>query len=163
MPKGFYSNVGHTSGMGHARDNYKWQIDTSGMNLRTKVGKEARDAKVDECKKIASGLLDSLLANLKEGAYLYLDKGHKAKEEAKATEKAKAAAAFEIPQGEKKAVTVFLTEDILSSIILAITGDPKKASAKVEEYRASGKLGRKALVYRSNRGNKNVKIEFVKE
>ena len=163
MPKGFNSEVRHVSGMGHARDNYKWQIDTSGMNLRAKAGKEARDAKVAECKRIAKGLLDSLLANLKEGAYLYLDKGHKAQEEEKATEKAKGAAAFEIPQGEKNAVKVFLTEDILRSIILAITGDPKKASAKVEEYRAEGHLGKQALVYRSNRGNKNVNIKFVKD
>jgi hypothetical protein len=160
MPEYFSSNVGHTSGMGHARDNYKWSF---AFNRQTKAGKEKYEARMAECKKIASGLLDSLLANLKEGAYLYLDKGHKAKEEEKATEKAKGAAAFEIPQGEKKAVTVFLTEDILSSIILAITGDPKKASAKVEEYRASGKLGRKALVYRSNRGNKRVNIEVVPE
>jgi len=163
MPQGFNSNVGHTSGMGHARDNYKWQMDTSGMNLKTKAGREARDAKVDECKKIAKGLLDSMLAGLKEGAYLYLDKSHKATEESKATEKAKAKAAFEIPQGEKNAVEVFLTEDILTSILLAITGDPKKASAKVEEYRAAGKLGRKARVYQSNRGNKKTFIDFVKE
>jgi hypothetical protein len=45
----------------------------------------------------------------------------------------------------------------------AITGDPKKASAKVEEYRTAGKLGKKARVYQSNRGNKNTIIDFVKE
>lgn len=163
MPKGFNSNVGHTSGMGHARDNYKWQLDTHGLNLKTKAGKEERDARLAECSKIAKGLLDTLLASLKEGAYLHLDKAHTATEESKATEKAKAKAAFEIPQGEKNAVEVFLTEDILSSIILAITGDPKKASAKVEEYRAAGKLGKKARVYQSNRGNKKTFIDFVKE
>ena len=163
MPQYFNSDVGHTSGMGHARDNYKWQLDTHGLNLKTKAGKEERDARLAECSKIAKGLLDTLLASLKEGAYLYLDKAHKATEESKATEKAKAKAAFEIPQGEKNAVEVFLTEDILSSIILAITGDPKKASAKVEEYRAAGKLGKKARVYQSNRGNKKTFIDFVKE
>ena len=146
--------------MGHARDNYKWHFS---FNRKTKAGKQEYEARMAECKRIAKGILDSLLANLKEGAYLYLDKGHKAQEEEKATEKAKGAAAFEIPQGEKNAVKVFLTEDILRSIILAITGDPKRASARVEEYRAEGHLGKQALVYRSNRGNKNVKIEFVKE
>jgi hypothetical protein len=163
MPQGFNSNVGHTSGMGHARDNYKWQIDTHDLNLKTKAGRDKRDDRKAECSKVAKGLLESLLANLKEGAYLYLDKAHTATDESKATEKAKAKAAFEIPQGEKNAVEVFLTEDILRSIILAITGDPKKASAKVEEYRTAGKLGRKARVYQSNRGNKNTIIDFVKE
>jgi hypothetical protein len=163
MPQGFNSNVGHTSGMGHARDNYKWQVDTSGMNLKTKAGKEKRDARLEACSRIAKGLLESMLASLKQGAYLYLDKGHKATEESKATEKAKAKAAFEIPQGEKNAVEVFLTEDVLISIVLAVTGDPKKASAKVEEYRAAGKLGKKIRLYQSNRGNKKVVFDYVKE
>jgi len=160
MPQYFTSDVGHTSGMGHARDNYKWHF---AFNRQTKAGKEQYETRMAECKKIAKGLLDSMLAGLKQGAYLYLDKSHKATEESRATEKAKAKAAFEIPKGDKNAVEVFLTEDILTSILLAVTGDPKKASAKVEEYRAAGKLGRKARVYQSNRGNKKTFIDFVKE
>jgi hypothetical protein len=163
MPEYFSSDVGHTSGMGHARDNYKWRVDTYGLNLKTKEGRDKRDDRLEACSKVAKGLLESMLTSLKEGAYLYLDKSLTAAEESKATEKAKAKAAFEIPQGEKNAVEVFLTEDILSSIVLAVSGDAARARARVEEYRAAGKLGKKAKVYQSNRGNKKVMIEFVKE
>lgn len=87
-------------------------------------------SEADAASERATGILNSFFLELKEGAYLYLEKTEKAHQEKKVVLKA---SGMMIPQGAKNAVRVELTRQGVYDLAVAITGSEAKANKYVED------------------------------
>ena len=164
MPSYFQEYVGHTSGMSGARDNYKWEIGV--QSRKSNADKVEYERKLEECSNKATALLADMKKALIGGAYLYLDKGTKAKQEVaqvKAAEKAeerkavRASAGIQIPEGIKNRVRLTLTADNLYDIGLALTGDEAGANKIVADW--TQHIGRSGYFWKAR---KNFKVEWIR-
>lgn len=142
--------AGHITGgiHGASKDKYEYAVDTAGLNLRTKAGKDELEKKRNTASEKATDLLNSFFVQLREGAYLYLEKTAKATQEKKAVLKA---SGMTIPKGEKNKAEVPLTREGLYDMSLSITGDEtrakKYADDNLSDYQAKGRAGKKLYVY----------------
>jgi hypothetical protein len=138
-----------TGGMhGASRDKYEAGVDVKDLNMMTKAGKIEREKRRDTASEKATDLLNSFFVQLREGAYLYLEKTAKAVQEKKAVLKA---SGMTIPKGEKNKAEVPLTREGLYDMSLSITGDEtrakKYADDNLSDYQAKGRAGKKLYVY----------------
>jgi hypothetical protein len=131
-----------------SRDKYEAGVSAKDLNLRTKAGKDELEKRAQEASEKATDILNSFFIQLREGAYLYLEKTDKAVKEKKSVLKA---SGMNIPKGEKNKAEVPLTREGLYEMSLAITGDETRANKYVEEhlsdYQAKGRAGKKLYVY----------------